>query len=114
MQKRAWQSPSRNLRAYGVGAGILALVVIVLAANVYRSSDRTVSSTELSATLRGVHALQGYAGTTTTFAAALPNGEVVLVSPPVGTPFHQDSKVVLIKHTSEHGHQSFSFKSYAP
>jgi beta-lactam-binding protein with PASTA domain len=114
MQRHASQSGLRFLRSYGLGAGVLVLVVVMLIVNVYRSSDSNASSTEVTATLQGTHALQEYSGSTSLFSAALADGQVVLVNPPVGTVFHQGAKIILVKYISKHGHESFAFKSYAP
>ena len=109
-----WRSALHQVREHLVATAIIVLVLAVLVAGLYRAQDRTILSSEIEGNLRGVHALQGNTGTATLFAVALEDGTVVLVHPPSGTSFKQGAKVLLVKHTSAQGRESFSFKSYVP
>jgi hypothetical protein len=53
-------------------------------------------------------------GTGTLFAVALPSGEIVMVSPPLGTPFKENAKVVLVHRRTSSGRDAFTFLAYSP
>ncbi len=101
-------------RAHAFAVVLIGSVVAVLVFNVYRAAETTATVGEVSGTLRGVHVVQTNMGTGTLFAVEVPSGEIVMVSPPLDTPFKENAKVVLNQRRASSGRDSFTFQAYAP
>jgi hypothetical protein len=103
----------RVIKAHLFAVLLAGTVLSILVANIYRAQDHPAAAAEVQGTLRGVHVAQGISGTTTLFSVALTNGEVVMVSPPVGTLFKENARVILVQRGAASGRESYDFKSYA-
>ena len=108
------QNLLRVAKTHAFAILLIGSVLAVLVFNVLRAGETVETVGEVLGTLQGVHVVQTNVGTGTMFAVALPSGEVVMVSPPIGTPFKENAKVVLVQRRTTSGHNSFVFQAYAP
>jgi len=98
-------------------AAIFAFVILVIATFLWTTvnevGDKTLEAKIIKGKLTGFHQTQkqtdlGYP----VFVALLNNGTKAQFSPPIGTPFHKNKEILILKETKESGRVIYSFNGY--
>lgn len=102
-----------NAKKARTGIAFMVLFIIAALFRVYRAQDEIREKTEVVGTLQGVHQTQSRFKNCWVYSVLLPDGNVVNITPPNGTPFIKGANVFITHARTVQGHDVYYFKGYA-